>query len=62
MSCQKCGVKLGLMIEEDDKDTLCVKCHPTVISNILSSKENFEKIKNWDMFQRIRNMKFTEEK
>ncbi len=61
MACNKCGAKLGLMIEEDGKDTLCIKCHPTAISNLLSPSKNFEKIKDWD-FPRVRAIKFAEEK
>lgn len=56
--CFKCNNQFGLFIE-DEYGNLCVACHPTAISNMLSPAENFEKIKHLD-FPRIKNMKFDE--
>lgn len=52
MSCQKCSVKFGLMIE-DDLGTLCAKCHPAAISNMLDPNECFEKLVKHSNFNKV---------
>jgi|HubBroStandDraft_2_1064218.scaffolds.fasta_scaffold16400_2 hypothetical protein len=48
--CKKCGKKFGLMIEEDD-EIMCINCHPTAISNLLSPNEIFQKIQHMNIFK-----------
>lgn len=57
MSCKKCGIKLGLMIE-DENGILCVECHPTSLSNLLSPQQNLNKLEKLDIFSNLANIKF----
>lgn len=47
MTCQKCNVQLGVMIE-DDLGTLCIVCHPTAINTGLEQQEILNKLQNID--------------
>lgn len=57
-NCFKCGTISGLFVD-DENGHICIKCHPTTLSNVLSDEENLKKLPD-NLFTSLKNMRFKE--